>query len=50
MGLLKECVIGETLKQGFVLVSSLAALDTNKVNPLFNHRENGVKYGDMKRN
>ena len=50
MGLTEECEIGETLKQGSVLASSLAALHTDSVNRLFNHRENGVIYGDMKLN
>ena len=50
MGLTEECEIGETLKQGSVLASSLAALHTDSVNRLFNHRENGVIYGDMRLN
>ena len=37
--------IGETLKQGSVLASSLAAMHTDSVNKLFEHQGLGIYYG-----
>ena len=48
MGLTKEAEIGETLKQGSVMASTLAALHTDGVNRLFKNTEVGVLYGNTK--
>ena len=50
MGLTNSAEIGETLKQGSVLASTLAALHTDGVNRLFKNTEAGVTYGNAKIN
>ena len=45
-GLTDEVQIGEILKQGSVLASTIAALHTDNVNGFFQHSGLGVKYGN----
>ena len=48
MGLTNSTEIGETLKQGSVLASTLAALHTDGVSRFFKNSEAGVSYGNAK--
>lgn len=48
MGPTRESSIGETLKQGSVLASTLAALHTDGVNRMFKNSETGITYGNLK--
>ena len=50
LGLTPDAEIGETLKQGSVLASTLAALHTDGVNKMFSNNEAGISYGDVKIN
>ena len=49
-GRTEKMEIGETLKQGSVLASTLAALHTDTVNRLFNNAGTGIWYGNEKIN
>ena len=48
MGPTRDADIGETLKQGSVLASTLAALHTDGVNRLFKNSESGILYGNVR--